>query len=194
MKVRLLAAALSAVLAVSLMLAPAAQAQAVAEARVLAAAKAKAQERKAVRAVRRCQSPLVRDIFNAGFRGEQVRIAYAIVMRESHGRSLNESSRWYTGALGAWQIQTSAHSRKSWWSRSAMLHRPTQTRLVYLHLSERGRNWSHWGINRSGTGMDTRYYSRWSTWQKQNWIWAPYVRHRNSYPASCRGVLNVRGR
>ena len=51
---------------------------------------------------------VVKLLERAGFTGHSNRIAYAIVMRESRGANLNESSRWYTGALGVWQVQTSA--------------------------------------------------------------------------------------
>ena len=64
---------------------------------------------------------VVKVLERAGFKGQSNRIAYAIVMRESRGQNLSESSPWYTGALGMWQIQTSAHSGKPWWSRSRML-------------------------------------------------------------------------
>ena len=128
---------------------------------------------------------VVKILERAGFNGQTNRIAYAIVMRESRGQNLSESSPWYTGALGMWQIQTSAHSSKRWWSRAKMLTPRKQSRIAYRHLTERGTNWAHWGINRNGTGMDLTYYSGWSSSQQWEWIWAPYQRYYSTYP-NCR--------
>jgi len=125
---------------------------------------------------------VVKVLERAGFVGHKNRIAYAIVMRESHGANLNESSRWYTGALGMWQIQTSAWSRQPWWSRAAMLNPHRQSTIVYRYMTKRGKTWAHWGITRDGRGMDTTYYRSWSSWQQWNWIWAPYERFYRAYP------------
>lgn len=127
-----------------------------------------------------CQ--VVKMLDRAGFKGHKNRIAYAIVMRESRGANLNESSRWYTGALGVWQIQTSVWSRQSWWSRAAMLNPQRQSQIVYRYMTNRGTTWAHWGIRRDGRGMDTTYYRSWSSWQQWNWIWAPYERFYRAYP------------
>lgn len=132
-----------------------------------------------------CKDKTALMLKRAGFTGEKNRIAWAITWRESKHKNLNESSRWYTGALGLWQIQSSAHQGKPWWSRSAMLNPQRQSRLVYLHLSQRGTNWAHWGLNRNGTAMNTMYYGRWSSWQHHNWIWRPYQQGRALYPKAC---------
>lgn len=125
---------------------------------------------------------VVKLLERAGFTGYKNRIAYAIVMRESRGVNLNEGSRWYSGALGMWQIQTSAWSGQRWWSRAAMLNPYRQSRIVYQHMSDRGTSWAHWGIRSDGRGMDTTYYRAWSSWQQWNWIWAPYERFYRAYP------------
>jgi hypothetical protein len=128
-----------------------------------------------------CKDRVVQILRDAGFKGHKTRMAWAIVMRESKGQNLDESSPWYTGALGFWQVQTSAHSGKSWWSRAAMLNPARQSRIVYLHLSERGRNWSHWGLTPQGT-LDARYYQGWSSWQHEAWIMAPFRKYYAAYP------------
>lgn len=128
-----------------------------------------------------CRNSLARMLHRVGFRGHNNRMAYAIVMRESKGQNLNESSRWYTGALGIWQVQTSAHRNKSWWSRSAMLNPQRQSRLMFLHLTNRGRDWRHWGLTQRGT-LDTTFYKRWSSWQHENWIMRPFRTHYAAYP------------
>lgn len=132
-----------------------------------------------------CRDKTALMLWDAGFRGEQNRIAWAITWRESKHRNLDESSPWYSGALGIWQVQTSAHSSKTWWSRSAMLDPERQSRIVYRHMTDRGTTWQPWGLNRTGTGLDTTQYGGWSSWQHHNWIWAPYLQGRSLYPKKC---------
>ena len=132
-----------------------------------------------------CRDRTALMLWHAGFRGEKNRIAWAITWRESKHQNLDESSPWYSGALGIWQVQTSAHSSKPWWSRPAMLNPARQSKIVYKHMSRRGNNWQPWGLNRTGTGLDTTQYGGWSSWQHHNWIWAPYVQGRTLYPKKC---------
>lgn len=122
----------------------------------------------------------------AGFKGHPLRIAYAVVMRESKGQNLDESSRWYSGGLGWFQVQTSAHSGKWWWSRSAMLNPYQQSRIVYRHMTNRGKWWQPWGLTPNGRGVDATQYGGWSSWQIANWIWIPYERYYQSFPEKCR--------
>jgi len=131
------------------------------------------------------QCRVVKVLEGAGFKGNKLRIAYGIVMRESKGQNLTEASPWYSGALGYWQIQTSAHSGKSWWSRAAMLNPARQSRIVYLHMSNKGTYWTPWGLTPNGLGLDTSHYGSWSYWQHQNWIWIPYKRYYDAFPYRC---------
>lgn len=128
-----------------------------------------------------CADRVAGILHGAGFRGQALRTAWAIVMRESKGQNLDESSPWYTGALGMWQVQTSAHSGKPWWSRAAMLDPDRQARLVYLHLSARGTDFRHWGIGPGGT-TDTTFYGGWSSSQVWRWITEPFQRYWRQYP------------
>lgn len=124
-------------------------------------------------------------LHKAGFHGNKNRIAWAVTWRESNHRNLDESSPWYSGALGMWQIQTSAHSGNAWWSRSAMLNPERQSRIVFRYMTRKGRDWSAWGLNSTGTGMDTSQYGGWSSAQQYAWIWAPYERALAMYPNRC---------
>ena len=121
----------------------------------------------------------------AGFTGNNLRIAYGIVMRESKGQNLSESSPWYSGALGIWQIQTSAHSHNKWWSRAAMLTPLRQSQIVYKYMSKKGTYWRPWGLTNDGKAMDTTHYSGWSSSQQYAWIWAPYIKYYSAYPRHC---------
>lgn len=132
-----------------------------------------------------CHDKTARMLHSVGFTGNRNRIAWAITWRESKHRNLDESSPWYTGALGMWQVQTSAHAGKPWWSRAAMLNPRSQSRIVYRHMSDRGRNWTPWGLNRDGTGMDTTQYGGWSSSQQWAWIWQPYQQALKLYPDRC---------
>jgi hypothetical protein len=122
----------------------------------------------------------------AGFRGEPLRIAYGIVMRESKGQNLDHTSPWFTGAYGIWQVQESAHSSKWWYSRAAMLNPARQSRIVYLHMSNKGKWWQPWGLTPNGRGVDATAFRGWSQWQITNWIWVPYERYYRAFPQRCR--------
>lgn len=138
-----------------------------------------------------CRNPVVNMLHDAGFRKHDLRAAWAITWRESKHQNLSESSPWYTGALGFWQIQTSAHSGKHWWSRAAMLHPPTQSRIAYKYLTNKATNWVHWGLAERGGKfyLDTTVYGGWSSWQHYNWIWAPFQTGWNLYPQKCKHLL-----
>lgn len=135
-----------------------------------------------------CRDRLARILHVAGFRGDSLRTAWAVAMRESHGQALDESSPWYSGALGVFQIQTSAHSSKPWWSRAAMLDPKRQARIVYRHMTDKGRDWSAWGLTRDGR-LDASQYGGWSSWQHEAWIMAPFRKFSAEFdrlPRGCR--------
>lgn len=129
----------------------------------------------------KCKNKAAQILYEAGFTGWPHKMAWAITYRESKHQNLDENSPWYTGALGMWQIQTSAHLGKSWWSRSAMLDPLTQSRIVYKHMTNKGKSWVPWGLNPDGS-LNTTQYGGWSSWQHQNWIMAPFQTGLSLYP------------
>jgi hypothetical protein len=131
------------------------------------------------------QCRVVKVLESAGFTGNNLRVAYGVVMRESKGQNLAEDSPWYSGALGIWQIQTSAHSGNRWWSRAAMLNPQRQSVIVYKYMTNKGTYWRPWGLTSDGRGLDTSHYGSWSSWQHYNWIWAPYKRYYDGFPRKC---------
>lgn len=131
-----------------------------------------------------CKDRMVRVLQQAGFTGWQIRHAWAITWRESKHKNLDERSPWNTGALGTWQVQTSAHRGKPWWSRAAMLNPQRQSRIVYLHMTKRGTYWRPWGLTRDGR-LDPTHYRGWSAWQHENWIMRPYREGLARYPKGC---------
>lgn len=57
----------------------------------------------------KCNDKQAKILFDAGFnRPGMLRGAWAITWRESKHQALDESSPYFSGALGTWQIQTSA--------------------------------------------------------------------------------------
>lgn len=134
--------------------------------------------------LRRPTEPLALLLHKAGFKGQKNRIAWAIVMRESRGQSLDENNPYMQGALGIWQIQTSVWQDQPWWSRDNMLDPAKQSRIVYKHLSHKGTYWQPWGISSDGLSMDTTHYQRWTVQQQRDWIWTPYWAFYNLYVAA----------
>jgi hypothetical protein len=128
-----------------------------------------------------CPGDLAGILYEAGFTGHSHQMAWAIVMRESKGQNLDESSPWYTGALGIWQVQTSAHSGKAWWSRDAMLDPLWQSTIVFEYMTAGGTNWVPWGLNPDGS-LNTSQYGGWSSDQHWNWIMAPFQAAYAVYP------------
>jgi hypothetical protein len=129
----------------------------------------------------KCNDYAAKVLHKAGFTGFAHKQAWAITWRESKHENLSESSPWFSGALGIWQIQTSAHSGKAWWSRSAMLNPDTQSRIVYKHMTRKGTYWRPWGLTPDGQ-LDASHYSGWSSWHWENWIMAPYRTGLSLYP------------
>jgi hypothetical protein len=132
-----------------------------------------------------CRDKTALMLWEAGFRGHKNAVAWSITWRESKHRNLDESSPWYSGALGIWQVQTSAHSGRPWWSRSAMLNPRQQSRIVYLHMTQRGTYWRPWGLTPDGNRLDPSHYQSWGPALWDAWIMRPYLHARSIYPKEC---------
>ena len=141
----------------------------------------------------RCNDKQAKILFKAGFnKPGMIRGAWAITWRESKHQALDESSPWYTGALGTWQIQTSAWSGKSWWSREAMLDKYQQSVIVRKHFLEKGLMY-HWGYSYSwkkdtwyeDAGM---YYELWGSDLTYAWVIEPFNTGWSLFPDKCTPV------
>jgi hypothetical protein len=144
------------------------------------------QEARAVQAKKppkpwKCNNRAANILYRAGFTGWSHKMAWAITYRESKHQNLDESSPWYSGALGMWQIQTSAHSGKPWWSRSAMLDPYTQSRIVYKYMTNKGKYWVPWGLNPDGS-LNPSQYGSWGPYLWEAWIMAPFRTGLSLYP------------
>jgi hypothetical protein len=121
---------------------------------------------------------LVHTLERAGFTGRDVRIGWAVVMRESGGQARQVTN----GAdYGLFQINRPTHPG---YSRAQLLDGPTNARIARRIVAREG--WRPWGLNRSGTGVDARDYEGiWSQWRIDNWIWTPYAYWRARFPRGC---------
>ena len=136
-----------------------------------------------------CDDKQAKILFDAGFnRPGMLRGAWAITWRESKHQSLDESSRYFTGALGTWQIQTSAWSGRSWWSRDNMLDKEKQSEIVRKHFLNDGMH--NWGYGYSfkndswyeNAGM---YYSLWGSGLTYSWVIQPFNTGWSLFPKKC---------
>lgn len=136
-----------------------------------------------------CNDKQAKILFKAGFnRPGMLRGAWAITWRESKHESLDESSRYFTGALGTWQIQTSAWSGRSWWSRDNMLDKQKQSEIVRKHFLKDGMH--NWGYGYSfkndswyeDAGM---YYSLWGSGLTYAWVIQPFNTGWSLFPKKC---------
>lgn len=139
-----------------------------------------------------CNDKQAKILFKAGFnRPGMLRGAWAITWRESKHQSLDESSRYFTGALGTWQIQTSAWSGRSWWSRSSMLDKYAQSVIVRKYFLKDGMH--NWGYGYSfkndswyeNAGM---YYALWGSELTYAWVIAPFNKGWSLFPKKCTPV------
>ena len=93
-----------------------------------------------------CTNPLVQSIHAAGFRGENVKEAWAIAMRESGGRPNAISS---TGDYGVFQFNRAAHHAAAWWDSKKLLTREYNVKIAY-RMSKGGKWWGPWDMSGSG--------------------------------------------
>lgn len=116
-----------------------------------------------------CKNWLVRELRAVGFRGKNLREAWAIVMRESGGRADAISS---TGDYGMFQFNRAAWSGQDWWNTNKLLTKKYNAQVAYK-ISRGGKTWYPWDIN--GKGKHLERYSSDGVYQK-------YVSWYNKYP------------
>lgn len=124
-----------------------------------------------------CRDSLARVLYNAGFRGSNIREAWAIAMRESHGQAGLVSNGVDHGLF---QFNRPAWGDEPWWDTGALLTADYNAKIAF-RLSNGGKNWSPWGM-RDHAEWNFASYGNWSDWQIQNWIIGPYMKYYNQYP------------
>ena len=118
-----------------------------------------------------CDNWLVKVLKKAGFRGENLREAWAIVMRESGGR---EDAISATGDYGMFQFNKVAWGGQDWWNTSLLLTREYNAAIAF-QISDGGRTWYPWDID--GKGNHKGNYTSTGVYNK-------YVKWYNEYPCS----------
>lgn len=116
-----------------------------------------------------CPDPLATTLHDAGFRGTNLREAWAISMRESHGHARAISP---TNDYGLFQFNKHAHRDADWWSDKDLLD-PAYNASVAYRISEAGRTWYPWDI--SGKGQHLGRYSSRS-------VYNVYMKRYSEYP------------
>lgn len=124
-----------------------------------------------------CRNKLARTLYKAGFRGHNIREAWAIAMRESNGQASQVSNGVDHGLF---QFNYPAWGGESWWNTSLLLTADYNAKIAY-RLSDGGRNWGPWGM-RDHAEWNFASYGSWSDWQIQNWIIGPYMNYYGQFP------------
>lgn len=88
----------------------------------------------------------------AGFKGESLKIAWAVAMKESTGRPYSHNKNRETGdnSYGLFQINMidslgPARRKQFNLSSNEMLFDPLVNAKIAYHMSAKGKNWSAWG-------------------------------------------------
>jgi hypothetical protein len=116
-----------------------------------------------------CKNWLVKELHKTGFRGKNLREAWAIVMRESGGREDAISS---TNDYGMFQFNRAAWSGQDWWDSKKLLTREYNAKVAY-RISRGGKTWYPWDID--GQGRHKGAYTSSGTYNT-------YVKWYNKYP------------
>lgn len=93
-----------------------------------------------------CKDVLARRLHAAGFRGENLREAWAIAMRESGG---NPKSISASGDYGVFQFNHAAHGGQTWWSSRKLLTPEYNIQIAY-RMSKGGKWWGPWDLTGQG--------------------------------------------
>jgi hypothetical protein len=93
-----------------------------------------------------CPNPVVRVLHKAGFRGPDLRTAWAIVMRESKG---NPRAISRTGDYGLAQINRRTWQHAPWWDTRKMLE-PAYNAAAMWRIAEGGKTFRAWGLDGRG--------------------------------------------
>ena len=129
--------------------------------------------------VKTCGDWLAKLLSRQGFQGEDLREAWAIVMRESGGR---EDAVSVTNDLGLFQINTATWKGQPWFDRKALLTRKYNAQVGHL-LSRGGKSWYSWGLDGHGRPNAGAYVNAgWSQERILSHIVRPYIQWYAQYP------------
>lgn len=119
----------------------------------------------------------------AGFKGQSLRVAWAIAMRESSGQpDLGPGNPHFNGYdWGLFQFNKPSWGKQSWWDEKKILD-PVYNAKVAFELSKGGTYWLPWGLTSDGKAMDAKCYPMWSAEKQMAWIWKPYKEWYDKFP------------
>lgn len=120
---------------------------------------------------KQCKNWLVQELYKAGFRGKNLREAWAIVMRESGGRADAISP---THDYGMFQFNYAAWHKQDWWNTKKLLTKQYNAKVAY-NISDGGRTWRAWDID--GQGHHKNIWTPRSVYNK-------YVQWYKKYPCN----------
>jgi hypothetical protein len=132
---------------------------------------------------RNCGNKLVLTLHKAGFRGDNLKEAWAIAMRESRGRNVGPGDPRFNGYdWGIFQLNEPTWGSKSWWKPKLILNSLYNARVAYK-LSQGGKSWVAWGLDGKGR-ENARIYRNygWSKSKVNAYIVRPYRYYYNRYP------------
>jgi hypothetical protein len=129
--------------------------------------------------IKTCGDWLIRLLSKSGFSGENLREAWAIVMRESGGRADAVSS---SNDLGLFQINTATWQSQPWFDREELLKKKFNAKVGFL-LSDGGKSWYSWGLDGHGRPDAGAYINAgWSEERIVAKIIEPYILWYARYP------------
>ena len=130
-----------------------------------------------------CSEPLAVTLWETGFRGQHLAMAWAIVMRESNGQNIIPGDPRFNGEdYGIFQLNKPTWGDEPWWDDEQIVTVEGNARIAYQLIQERG--FTAWGLNSDGS-FNFSSYGGWSDWQRENWIVRPYLKYLNQYWETC---------
>jgi len=134
-----------------------------------------------------CKDNIVRWLYKGGFRGNALRVGWAIVMRESNGNNIGPGYVHFNGEdYGIWQINAPTHPQY----RTKNLLDPLKASRITYKMTKGGQDWSAWGIGVTNSGKvyldSSQYDGIWDSATQYAWIWKPFMQWYSAYPQSCR--------
>lgn len=133
-------------------------------------------------ALSECSDPLVPKLYaNSGWRHRNLRMAWAIIMRESHGDENLLSGNDH----GLFQLNSEGWGDTQYWPQDPF---DGAQNIQAAYSIWQDHKWIPWGHNPDGsTAAD--HYPNWTDKQIRNWITKPYRKNYQAFPKDCKAWL-----
>lgn len=118
-----------------------------------------------------------------GWRGQDLRIAWAVAMRESAGQAATVTK----DDFGLFQLNYRGWGQSSYWPADP-LHAEQNAVAAFRIWLDHG--WVPWGHNPDGS-TNTAHYGNWSQEQVSKWITVPFREKYRAFPSACRAWLKL---